>query len=195
MIHPLTLSILYSPDGFISDGIFYVIACVVCLLVLALIIAVTICCVCHKKREEWDLTETTDYMGGNRTNGTINSGTGSNGEVVGETTTEEQSDFDFDGLAESVEMKVHKNSLLHQVVYLSILLVYLSILLAHLSILLVYLSILLAHSSILLVYLSILLIYISTVLSLSYISTVYPQYTTGISQYTTSIYAPFTGMC
>lgn len=106
MIHPLTLSVLYFPDRFISDGIFYVIASVVCLIVLALIIAVTICCVCHKKREEWVLSETTDYMGGSRANGTINSGAAANGEVIRETT-EEQSDFDFDALAESVEMKVH----------------------------------------------------------------------------------------
>lgn len=106
MIHPLTLSILYSPDGFISDGIIYVVVCVVCLLALALIIAITICCVCHKKREEWDMTETTDYMGGSPTNGTINSGAAPNGEVIRETT-EEQSDFDFDALAESVEMKVY----------------------------------------------------------------------------------------
>ena len=38
--------------------------------------------------------------------GAINSGAAANGEVVRETT-EEQRDFDFDALAELVEMKVH----------------------------------------------------------------------------------------
>lgn len=71
-------------------------------LLVALIVSVTVCCVRMKKKEDWDLAQNTDYV---RRDDAINHG--ANGEVIREAAEgEDPSDFDFDAVAEAAEEKV-----------------------------------------------------------------------------------------
>ena len=97
----MTITCSYlSTDGFIFGGLFYVVAVIICLLLLALIVAVTICCVVHKKKTTWELqAQNGGYS--DRNEEAINGG------AVGEMTDgENPGSFDFDAVAESMEMKV-----------------------------------------------------------------------------------------
>ena len=79
--------------------------CIIFLLLLALIVAVTICCVCQKKKAvNWELqAQNGGYS--DRNDEAINGG--AVGEMIGEMIDGGSPvNFDFDAVAESVEMKV-----------------------------------------------------------------------------------------
>ena len=96
-------------DPFISDGIIYVLAVVLCLLFLSLIFSFTICCVVRKKRESWVL-QAPNGSYSDRNVAAIGEGTDNGGSVslqeVMERQGDESPDFDFDAMADAVEMKV-----------------------------------------------------------------------------------------
>ena len=91
-------------DAFTSDGLFYVVACVVGLLILSVIVSVTICYVYRKKRESWDVrVQNGSYS--DRNDEAISAG--ANGEMIREVAEgDDRSEFDFDAVTDSVEEKV-----------------------------------------------------------------------------------------